>query len=300
MADAAPSWQTPTDPAAPSALVSATHLLEFELQSLETRAEERDPVRGLSRDIILYVEVTRVFKADGFVPALGRAGLRLRQTGLDPLAMGPPPTLDPETLEIGARYLLDTVAPEAASLNVLFAAARGVYPGGFLADAALAADVETAGTADDAAALLAMTQARRGAVQDLWGDYLLYHYRDEMLSAPRQAIAALARVALDPGTDPRLAITLLSEVDAQMLDHSGDADLTARLGLAYLYALPRIPSPQVRAYVAGRNVHGRVYEAALGDGYFGADAETRAAAHAALADAADARALAVRRWLEPG
>ena len=293
-------WQSPVDPAASSALASATHLLEFQLTALNTE-ETQDPAGGLVREIILRVAITRIFKSDAPLPALGHATVTLRQTGLDPLGMSAPPPIDPEMLVRGQTYLLDAVAPAAASLDAIFAGARGVYPADFAVDAAMAQKVEAEEAPQDAAQLLQMTEEARHSAHDLWGDYFLTRYRDQIHQTPQEAIPAVARIALDPETNPRLAITLLSDIDMEMLDHADDAKLVARLGQTLLRALPHIPDPKVRSYVASRNIHGLVFD---GDqlrpglsSHFGADAPTLAAAREAIATSPDPRAQAVYRWL---
>ena len=305
VAEANIHWESPVDPTASSALVSATHLLEFQLIALNLEAETRDPVGGLSREIIMRVDIKRVFKSDAPVPELGRATLTLRQTGLDPMGMAPPPPLDPETLIRGETFLLDAVAPGAQSLSAIFEGARGVYPGDFAVDAALAQQAEANSAASHDASnyarLLQLTQESRHRAHDLWGDYFLMHYRDRFYETPREAILAVARIALDPDTNPRLAITLLAEIDLEMLDHTENAELVSILGLTLLGALPRIPDLRVRSYVAGRNIYGLVFD---GDekgparpDHFGADSLTIAAARDAISGSADERAKSVYQWL---
>jgi hypothetical protein len=305
VAGASIHWESPVDPTAGSALISATHLLEFELMALNIEAETREPAGGLSRELVMHVDVKRVFKSDAPSPELGRASLRLRQTGLDPMGMAAPPPLDPEALRPGDTFLLDAVAPGARSLNAIFEGARGVYPGDFAVDAALAQQAEANGVASQDASsvarLLLVTQESRHTAHDLWGDYFLMHFRDRFHESPREAIPAVARIALEPDTNPRLAITLLAEIDLVMLDHTEDAELVSKLGLALLRALPGIPDLRVRSYVASRNIHGLVFDgddlgAAQSD-RFGADPQTIASARDAISDATDERARSVYRWI---
>lgn len=297
-------WQSPVDPTASSALISATHLLEFQVTALNIEDEAQDPVTGLSREIIMRVDIKRVFKSDGPAPEFGLATVTLRQTGLDPLGMAAPPPIDPEVLVRGQTFLLDAVAPGAPSLDAVFAGARGVYPADFAVDAAMAQEAEAEAAPQDASSaahLLQVTEAARQSAHDLWGDYFLARYRDHLHDAPQEAILAVARIALDPETNPRLAITLLADIDLEMLDHAENAKLVATLGRTLLAALPRIPDPKVRSYVASRNIYGLVFD---GDekrpgrsDHFGADASTLAAAREAIAGSTDARARSVYQWL---
>jgi hypothetical protein len=298
-------WQSPVDPTSSSALVSATHLLEFQVTALNIEGETQDPVGGLSREIVMRIDIKRIFKSDGPLPKLGLATVTLRQTGLDPMGMAPPPPIDPETLIRGETFLLDAVAPNAPSIDAIFAGARGVYPGDFGLDAFMAQQEEAGrGAPKDAAYyahLLQLTQASRHIAHDLWGDYFLMQYRDRFYETPREAILAVAGIALDPDTNPRLAITLLADIDMEMLDHSENAELVSMLGRALLNALPRIPDPRVRSYVAARNIYGLVFDGEEKrpgrSDHFGVDALTIAAARDAISGSTDPRAKSVYQWL---
>lgn len=306
MAETQHQWQSPVDPTAPSALVSATHLIEFELISLETTPLTPNPDTGMTRDLTIYVDVNAVFKSDTTAPELGKTGLRLRQTGLDPMEIAPPPVIDPEALVVGHKYLLDAVASKAGSLNAIFAGARGVYPFEFVMDAQTAMQFEAQVPTDDTdalrAQLLSKTEEIRHQAHDLWGEYFLWHYRDHLNNAPRTAVAPVTRIALHPTTNPRLAITLLAEVDLVMMDNLDDQELVAKLGKAFLRALPAIKHAQVRHYLAGKNIHALVFDetgaVTAARDRFGADAETLAAAKEALADATDVNSQMVLDWLD--
>jgi hypothetical protein len=197
------------------------------------------------------------------------------------------------------------VDPKAPSIDAIFAGARGVYPGDFGLDAFMAQQEEAGrGAPKDAAYyahLLQLTQASRHIAHDLWGDYFLMQYRDRFYETPREAILAVAGIALDPDTNPRLAITLLADIDMEMLDHSENAELVSMLGRALLNALPRIPDPRVRSYVAARNIYGLVFDGEEKrpgrSDHFGVDALTIAAARDAISGSTDPRAKSVYQWL---
>jgi hypothetical protein len=265
-----PDWSLPINPASPSSMVSATHLLRIRLEALQIRGVALPPNEGKGRDLILRVKLEDVFKGHLREASGTVATLTVRQKGLDAIGEGPPPTLDPAALTIGQSYLIDAVHPGAASLEEVFAegSLRGVYPAGYALDASLAQSMEdrfARSTPNDSALLerlLATCEARKAELHGLFGAYLWLRLAPKVEAEREATLDRLLRLALDANTQSGLAITLLSEFDTLALDLEARPAELNKLVRAYAASLGRELPMVVKRYIATQNLYNIVFDEA--------------------------------------
>lgn len=295
-------WDLPVRADAPAAVASASHLLLLRLEAVTPAA-----AAGTDRRLTLRLVPEALFK--GALAALpGQpATITVMQTGIDPYGEGPPPVLDPDRLRPGERYLLDAVAPGETNLAALFApaAARGLYPAALAEDAREAWELEQrfrAAPTDPALPpqVLAVAQARRGQLHELFGEYLLLRLTPILNDDPPRLLAPLLDLALDPQSTSGLALTLLGALDLLALDLSARADFE-RLLCAGIAALDRPLPPVVAATLATQNLYNLVFDTGpappLDAGRCGLPTRTLEAVRQRLRGIGDERADQLADWL---
>ena len=266
--DSSPVWSLPVDPTSPSSMVSATHLVLFYLDSLQTDAPTVASDGSISRDLILRVRVEGIFKGRLQETKGSVVAFTIRQKGLSPIDEGPPPTLDPDSLISGTSYLLDAVAPAAVTLADLFAegAARGIYSADHALDARLAQSAEQRFAqleSDDRStveALLATAETRRAELHDLFGTYLWLRLTHQLQTDRDATMGRLLNLALNGESQWSFAIALLAEFDTLALDIEDDPEVLHHLARTYMAALGRpLPTP-VAEYIATQNLYDIVFD----------------------------------------
>jgi hypothetical protein len=307
--DSSPVWALPVDPTSPSSMVSATHLVLFRLDSLQTGASTVASDGSISRDLILRVRVEDIFKGRLHETKGSVAALTIHQEGLSPIGEGPPPTLDPDSLISGTSYLLDAVGPADATLADVFAegSARGVYSADHALDARLAQSAEQRFAqleSDERATieqLLATAEARRAELHDLFGAYLWLRLTPQLETDRDATMGRLLDLALNEESQSSFVIALLAEFDTFALDLEDEPEVLHHLARTYVASLGQpLPAP-VAEYITTQNLYNIVFDEddqpRVSVSMFGITPSAAADARSTISAIGDEKAKALADWL---